>query len=81
MADFASSLEQYKASRAPADPYGSSGGGGSGGGGGGGGGATAGDVLSAWLQQAMRASEGGGGGGGPGEGGGSMTSYGIEDNE
>ena len=46
---------------------------GSGSGGGGGGGATAGDMLSTWLQQAMRASDGGGGG--------SMASCGIEDNE
>ena len=65
--DFASSLEQYKRSRAPAEPYGA-------GGGGGGGGATAGDVLSAWLQQAVRVSEGGGGGA-------SVAAHGIEDNE
>ena len=70
--DFASSLEQYKRSRAPAEPYG--GGGGGGGVGGGGGGATAGDVLSAWLQQAVRVSEGGGGGA-------SVAAHGIEDNE
>ena len=69
--DFASSLEQYKRSRAPAEPYG---GGGGGGVGGGGGGATAGDVLSAWLQQAVRVSEGGGGGA-------SVAAHGIEDNE
>ena len=64
--DFAGALEQYKRSRAPAQPYGA--------GGGGGGGATAGDFLSAWLQQAMRVSEGGGGGG-------SVAAHGIEDNE
>jgi hypothetical protein len=64
--DFAGALEQYKRSRAPAQPYGA--------GGDGAAGATAGDFLSAWLQQAMRVSEGGGGGR-------SAAAHGIEDNE
>ena len=56
MDDFASSLQQYRASRAPAQR----GGGGGAGGGDDGGGVdiSAGNTLAAWLQQAVRAAEG-----------------------